>query len=184
MDTFLHRFLQSAIILAMNYAFDGKAPRIADSAYINQAAYVIGDVEIGEESSVWPGAVIRADISSIRIGKCCHIQDNCVLHAEFPMTIGDNVLLAHCVMMHGKSIGNSTLIGNNATVLDDAEIGDFCVIAAGALVPEGMKVPDYSLVAGVPARIKGKVTEKHLAWVGRGIPIYTDLARKYKKLGL
>ena len=100
------------------------------------------------------------------------------------MIIGEKVLLAHCVMMHGKSIGNNSLIGNNATVLDDAEIGNYCVVAAGALVPEGMKIPDYSMVAGVPARIKGKVTGKHMAWVGRGIPIYTDLARKYKEQGL
>lgn len=168
----------------MIYEFDGKTPRIAATAYINKASYVVGDVEIGEESSVWPGAVIRADVSSIKIGDHCHIQDNCVLHAEFPMIIGENVLLAHCVMMHGKSIGNNTLIGNNATVLDDVEIGNCCVVAAGALVPEGMKVPDFSMVAGVPARIKGKVTEKHMGWVGRGIPIYTSLAKKYKEQGL
>jgi len=168
----------------MLYTFDGKTPLVADSAYINKTAYVVGDVVIGAESSVWPGAVIRADVSSIRIGSRCHIQDNCVLHAEFPMVIGNNVLLAHCVMMHGLTIGNNSLIGNNATVLDDVEIGNYCLIGAGALVPEGMKIPDYSLVAGVPARIKGRVTEKHLDWVGRGIPIYMDLARKYKELGL
>jgi len=168
----------------MIYTFDGKTPRVAESAYINKTAYVVGDVVIGEESSVWPGAVIRADVSSIRIGSRCHIQDNCVLHAESPMVIGDNVLLAHCVVMHGLRIGNNSLIGNNATVLDNVEIGNFCLIGAGAMVPEGMKIPDYSLVAGVPAKIKGKVTEKHLGWVGRGIPIYMDLAHKYKEAGL
>jgi len=168
----------------MIYAFYDKIPRIAESAYINQTAYIVGDVEIGDESTVWPGAVIRGDVNSIKIGKRTHIQDNCVLHAEFPMVIGDNVLLAHCVMMHGAKIGNNTLVGNNATILDNVEIGNFCVVAAGAVVPDGMIIPDYSMVAGVPAKIKGQVTEKHLHWVGRGIPIYMDLAKKYKALGL
>jgi carbonic anhydrase/acetyltransferase-like protein (isoleucine patch superfamily) len=172
------------IIEAMIYVFDGNMPKVADSAYINKAAYVVGRVEIGEESTVWPGAVIRGDVSTIKIGARVHIQDNCVLHAEYPMEIGDNVLLAHCVMMHGARIGNNSLVGDNATILDNAEIGSFCVIAAGAVVPDGMKIPDYSLVAGVPARIKGSVTEKHLDWVGRGIPIYNALAKKYKAQGL
>jgi len=168
----------------MIYTFGGKTPIVAASAYINKSAYVVGDVVIDAESSVWPGAVIRADVSSIRIGSRTHIQDNCVLHAEFPMEIGNNILLAHCVMMHGLRIGDNSLIGNNATILDGVEIGAYCLIAAGAVVPEDMKIPDYSLVAGVPARIKGKVTEKHLGWVGRGIPIYVELARKYKEAGL
>jgi len=164
--------------------FDGHKPKIAESAYINKAAYVVGKVEIGEESTVWPCAVIRGDMSTIKIGCRTHIQDNCVLHAEFPMEIGDNVLLAHCVMMHGAKIGNNSLIGNNATILDHVEIGSNCLIAAGAVVPDGMLIPDYSLVAGIPARIKGKVTAKHLDWVERGIPIYIELAKKYKKSGL
>lgn len=168
----------------MIYEFDGHKPEIAESAYVNKAAYVVGKVEIGEESTVWPCAVIRGDVSSIKIGSRVHIQDNSVIHAEFPMEIGDNVLIAHCVMMHGAKIGNNSLIGDNATILDNAEIGSFCVIAAGAVVPDGMIIPDYSLVAGIPARVKGKVTEKHLDWVGRGIPIYMDLAEKYKAAGL
>lgn len=168
----------------MIYTIDGKTPVIAPSAYVNKAAYVVGDVIIGEESSVWPGAVIRADFNSIRIGRHTHIQDNSVLHAELPMVIGDDVLLAHCVMMHGAKVGSYTLIGDNATVLDKAEIGDYCVIGAGALVTEGMKIPGYSLVAGVPARIRGKVTEKHLGWVKRGIPMYDMMARHFKEQGL
>jgi len=168
----------------MIYEFDGNKPAIAESAYINKSAYIVGKVEIGEYSTVWPCAVIRGDVSSIKIGSRTHIQDTCVLHAEFPMEIGDNVLLAHCVMMHGAKIGNNSLIGDNATILDNAEIGNYCVVAAGAVVPDGMIIPDYSLVAGVPARIKGKVTEKHLNWVGRGIPIYMALAKKYKEQGL
>ena len=168
----------------MIYELDGKKPQIAESAYINKSAYIIGDIEIGENSTVWPGAVIRGDIARIKIGSRVHIQDNCVIHAEFPMEIGNDVLLAHCVMMHGAKIGNNSLIGNNATILDNAEIGSFCLVAAGAVVPDGMIVPDYSLVAGVPARVRGKVTEKHLDWVGRGIPIYMNLAKKYKAAGL
>ena len=168
----------------MIYTFNGKTPLIAASSYVNKTAYIIGDVEIGEDCTVWPGAVIRGDLSSIKIGNRVHIQDNCVLHAEYPMVIGDNVLLAHCVMMHGAIIGHDTLIGNNATVLDNSEIGNYCVIGAGAVIPDGMKVPDYSLVAGVPAKIKGRVNDEQLNWVGRGIPIYMNLAKKYKELGL
>ncbi|MBN1366422.1 MAG: gamma carbonic anhydrase family protein [Dehalococcoidales bacterium] len=168
----------------MIYTFNGKTPRIAASSYVNQNSYIIGDVEIGEECTVWPGAVIRGDLSSIKIGNRVHIQDNCVLHAEYPMVIGDNILLAHCVMMHGAVIGHDTVIGNNATVLDNSEIGNYCVIGAGAVVSDGMKVPDYSLVAGVPAKIKGRVNAEQLNWVERGIPIYMNLAKKYKEHGL
>ena len=99
-----------------------KTPKIADSAFISEAAYVIGDVEIGENSGIWPGAVVRGDFGSIRIGRNTMIEDNCVVHGAVPMEIGDNVLIGHAVVVHGKKVGNNTLVGNNATILDDAEI--------------------------------------------------------------
>ncbi|MGD9118871.1 MAG: gamma carbonic anhydrase family protein [Dehalococcoidia bacterium] len=169
-----------------------KTPKIAKSAFVSEAAYVIGEVEIGEHSSVWPGAVIRADFGSIKIGQNTAIEDNCVIHSGSPtkddyreeVVIGDNVHIGHGAVLNCRQIGNSVLIGMNATVLHDVEIGNLCVIAAGCLVGEGMKVPDGSLVAGVPGRIKGKATEKQLWWVKHGPPSYVELAKEYKKLGL
>lgn len=169
-----------------------KKPKIAKSAFVSEAAYVIGEVEIGENSSVWPGAVIRADFGSIKIGQNAAIEDNCVLHAGTPnepdyrekMTIGDNVHIGHGAVVNCRKIGNNVLIGMNATVLHDVEIGDSCIIAAGCLVGEGMKVPDRSLVVGVPGKIKGQVTEKQLWWVEEAPKIYVEMTKKYKELGL
>jgi carbonic anhydrase/acetyltransferase-like protein (isoleucine patch superfamily) len=169
-----------------------KKPKIAKSAFISEAAYVIGEVEIGENSSVWPGAVIRADFGSIKIGKNTAVEDNCVIHSGSPsndayreeVTIGDNVHIGHGAVLNCRKIGNSVLIGMNATILHDVEIGDFCIIAAGCLVSQGMKVPDRSLVVGVPGKIKGKATDEQLWWVEEGPKIYKELAQRYKELGL
>jgi len=169
-----------------------KKPKIAESAFVSEAAYVIGEVEIGENSSVWPGAVIRADFGSIKIGDNSAIEDNCVIHSGTPskssyreeVVIGDNVHIGHGAVLNCRKIGNNVLIGMNATILHDAEIGDFCIIAAGCLVSQGMKVPDKSLVIGVPGKIKGKPSDEQLWWVEHGPQIYVELAKKYKELGL
>ncbi len=168
-------------------SFDGKTPRIADSAWVSEAAYVIGDVEIGENSGVWPGAVVRGDFASIKIGSNTMIEDNSVVHSGVPVEIGANVTIGHSVVVHGIKIGNNTLIGNNATVLDNAEVGDFCIIGAGCLVSQGMKIPDNSFVVGVPAEIKGQVSEER-RWQRRpkaqGGQSYADLLKRYKEQGL
>lgn len=164
-------------------SFNGKTPKIAKSAFISEAAHVIGDVEIGENSNVWPGAVIRGDMGSIKIGANTSIQDNSVLHAELPMEIGNNVLIGHSAVVHGKKIGSNTLIGNNATILDETHIGDFCIIGAGCVVSQGMEIPDNSLVVGVPGKIKGKPSSQQLWWVKEAPQIYTKLAKQYKEQG-
>ena len=169
-----------------------KKPKIAKSAFVSEAAYVIGEVEIGENSSVWPGAVIRADFGSIKIGKNTAIEDNCVLHSGTPsersyrekMTIGDNVHIGHGAVVNCRKIGNNVLIGMNATILHDVEIGDLCIIAAGCLVKSEMKIPDRSLVAGVPGEIKGQATDEQLWWVEEAPKIYVEMTKKYKELGL
>jgi len=165
-------------------SFDGKMPRIAESAFVSEAAYVIGDVEIGENSSVWPGAVIRGDFASIKIGSNTMIEDNSVVHSGVPVEIGDNVTIGHSVVVHGIRIGNNTLVGNNATVLDYAEIGSFCVIGAGCVVSQGMKIPDYSFVVGVPAEIKGQVSPEWWLRRRQGSLAYAELARRYREQGL
>ena len=164
--------------------FDGKTPKLAGSAFVSEAAYVIGDVEIGENSGVWPGAVVRADFAGIKIGCNTMIEDNCVLHAGRPMEIGDKVLIGHSVVVHGVKIGDNTLVGNNATILDDAEIGNFCLIAAGCLVSQGMKIPDNSFVVGVPAEIKRQLSPKQRLWLEKRHVTYIELMKRYKEQGL
>ena len=165
-------------------SFNGKTPRIAKSAFVSETAYVIGDVEIGENSSVWPGAVIRGDSASIKIGGNTSIQDNSVLHGDVLMEIGDNVLIGHSVVLHGVKIGSNTLIGNNATILDETHIGNFCIIGAGCLVSQGMEIPDNSFVVGVPAKIKGQVSQERRLQLQKGLQAYVELLRQYKEEGL
>jgi len=167
-----------------------RTPRIAASAFVSEAAYVVGDVEIGENSSVWPGAVIRGDLGRICIGRDTSVEDNCVIHAGSPsistgdVSIGDSVHIGHGAVINCRSIGNHVLIGMNATILHDAEIGNSCIIAAGCLVRQGMKIPDGSLVAGIPGKIKGKATSKQLWWTRKGPEVYSELAGRYKDSGL
>lgn len=166
---------------------NGKSPVIAESAFISEAAYIIGDVVIGEYSSVWPGAVIRGDIGRITIGRNTAVEDNVVLHAgslntsEQDLTIGDYVQIGHAAAINCKQIGNNVLVGMNATLLHDAEIGDYCIIAAGCVVSEAMKIPDKSFVVGVPAKIKREVTKEQLRWVEQAPKEYLKLVNIYKK---
>lgn len=171
-------------------SLDGKTPKIAASAFVSEAAYVVGDVEIGEESNVWPGAVIRGDFGYIRIGRRTAVEDNAVIHSGTPaaligdVTIGHGVVIGHGAVLNCRSIGDHALIGMNATLLHDAEIGDNCVIAAGCVVVHGMKIPANSFVAGVPGRILGEPTEQQLWWAKHGHKEYLTLANRYKKQGL
>jgi carbonic anhydrase/acetyltransferase-like protein (isoleucine patch superfamily) len=135
-------------------SFGDKTPHIAESAFVSEAAYIIGDVEIGEDSGVFPGAVIRGDFASIKIGRNTMVEDNTVIHTGEPLEIGDRNTIGHNVVIHGRKIGSYCLIGNNATILDEAVIGDFCIIAAGCLVSPGAKIPDHSMVVGLPGVIK------------------------------
>jgi carbonic anhydrase/acetyltransferase-like protein (isoleucine patch superfamily) len=164
--------------------FDGKTPQIAASAFVNEAAYVIGDVEIGENSSAWPGAVIRGDAGKITLGRNVHIQDNCVLHTNNALIIADNVVVGHGAVVHCHRVGSRVLIGNKAIVLDDAEIGNNCVIAAGALISPGAKIPDNTLMMGVPAKAKGLLTQNDLAPLMEALEHYAVVIKKYKQQGL
>ncbi len=165
-------------------SFKGKSPKIADSCFISEAAYIVGDVEIGEHSNVWPGAVIRADFASIRIGSYVDIEDNCMLHAGSDMVIGNKVILGHGAVVHSASIGNRVLIGMNATTLHNSVIEDGCIIAAGAVVIEGQNIPPESFVVGAPGKIKGKVTEQQKTWMDGHEQFYPQLAKEFKEEGL
>jgi carbonic anhydrase/acetyltransferase-like protein (isoleucine patch superfamily) len=161
-------------------SFEDKTPKIADSAYVDEAACIIGDVEIGENSGVFPGAVIRGDFAHIKIGNNTMIEDNSVVHSGENLEIGDNVTVGHGVVVHGTKIGNNCLIGNNATILDNSRIGNFCVIGAGCLVSQGMNVPDNSLVVGVPGVIKS-ISEGMKKRLQGGGQAYAQLLKRYKK---
>ena len=146
-------------------------------------------MEIGENCVVMPGAVIRADLGKITIGDNTIVEDNCVIHSGSldgfeDIVIGENVVIGHGAVNHARKIGDNVLIGINATILHDAEIGDFCIIAAGALVGQGAKIPDRSFVAGVPGKVKKEVSQEQLLWTQLGSIAYIELAKQYKKEGL
>jgi carbonic anhydrase/acetyltransferase-like protein (isoleucine patch superfamily) len=172
-------------------SFNGKTPKVAESAFISEAAYVIGDVEIGENSSVWPGAVIRGDMGKIIIGKNVVVEDNCVIHSGSPIIpptsdviIGDNVIFGHGAVSNGRRIGNNVMVSMKATILHDAEIGDNSIIAAGCVVTEKMKIPEKSFVVGVPGEIKRKVADYQSYWMKESPRIYAEIAQLYKQQGL
>ena len=160
---------------------DGKAPQIHPSAFISEAAYIVGDVEIGENTSVWPGAVIRGDYGKIIIGKECSIQDNCVLHTDDFLELGDKVLMTHGAVVHGGRVGSNVLIGVNAVLLEDANVGSFCLIGACAVVRGN--VPDHSLVIGVPGQVR-PLSEKQAKRLEDPTGTYVRNARRYIDAGL
>lgn len=165
-------------------SFNGKSPKIAESCFISETAYLVGDIEIGENSSIWPGAVVRADSGTIKIGKNTNIQDNSVVHGR-SLTIGDNVHVGHCAVINCSRIENNVLIGMNATLLHDVEVGSFCVIGANCMVSQGMKIPDNSFVVGIPAEIKGQVSpEQVMRWLQEAPEGYAKLSAQYKEQGL
>lgn len=167
-------------------AVGGRTPRIAESAWVSEGAYVVGDVELGEGSSVWPGAVIRGDFASITIGSNTHVEDNVVIHCGEDMTIGDNVTIGHGVVVHGRRVGNNCLLGNNSTILDRSEIGDACIVGAGALLLGDTVVPDGSFVVGVPATVRpGRPDQaERMRRRGRSEGGYASMMKLYKSEGL
>jgi gamma-carbonic anhydrase len=165
-------------------AYRGTLPSIAASAYIDLSAQIIGDVAIGERSSVWPNVTIRGDVNYIRIGEETNVQDNSCLHVERvtnPLIVGNRVTVGHSVTLHGCEIGDGCLIGMGAVVLNGARIGRGALVGAGALVPEGMEVPPDSLVMGVPARVRRQLNPEERARVASGAGHYVSLAQEYKE---
>ena len=146
----------------MIHPFKENNPKIDDSALVMESAQIIGDVVIGEESSVWFNAVIRGDVNHIKIGNHTNIQDGCVLHVArktHPLIVGDEVTIGHNVTLRACTIGSRCLIGMGAVVMDGAEIGENSIVGAGALVTPGTKIPPGSLVLGSPAKVKRELTE-------------------------
>ncbi|MBI4468764.1 MAG: gamma carbonic anhydrase family protein [Acidobacteria bacterium] len=164
--------------------FRGVFPVIADAAYVEASAQIIGDVHLGKQSSVWFNAVIRGDMNYIRIGESTNIQDGSVLHVnqdDSPLIIGHRVTMGHNVIAHGCSIRDGALIGMGAIVLDGAVIGEQAFVAAGAVVGMNQEVPPRMLVAGIPARVKRPLGPEDLAMMDAGWRHYVDLVREYRE---
>jgi carbonic anhydrase/acetyltransferase-like protein (isoleucine patch superfamily) len=164
--------------------YRGVMPRIAPSAYIDPSAQVIGDVVIGDRSSVWPNVSVRGDVNYIRIGDETSIQDNSVVHVDhdlYPCIVGNRVTVGHRVVLHGCVIGDDVLIGIGAVVLNGARIGAGAVVAAGALVPEGMEVPENVLVMGMPARIRRDVSAEEQERFRKNCDNYVRITAIYKE---
>jgi carbonic anhydrase/acetyltransferase-like protein (isoleucine patch superfamily) len=157
-------------------------PQVARSAWIAPGAFVIGDVHLGEKSSVWYGAVLRGDTEPIRIGARTNVQDGCVLHADpgYPAIVGEGCVVGHNAVVHGCEIRDNCLVGMGATILNGAKIGDGSIVAAGAVVPEGREFPPRSLIVGIPAKHIGEVTDEQAADVERGASEYMERAAAHR----
>ncbi len=164
--------------------YDGKAPKIGKDVFIAPTACVIGDVEIGDGTSIWYGAVIRGDCARIRIGRNTNIQDNATLHAdtESPLVIGDYVTIGHNAVVHGCTIGDDCLIGIGSVILDDAHIQSGSVIASGSVVREGAVIKAFSLAAGSPAELKKELGPERSKKNRQGARNYGQLAKAHRKV--
>ncbi len=158
-------------------------PKIHPTAFISEFAYVIGDVEIGEGSSVWPGAVVRADMGKITIGKHTNIQDNSAVHGDADVIIGDYVTIGHKVLCHAKTVGDRAVIGNGATLNDGVEIGEYSLIASGTMLVDNVQIPPRSLVVGSPGKALREVGERHLAKMKWYCDVYMEKTKLYKSQG-
>ena len=154
-----------------------------DSIVICPGAQVIGDVELGEDVSVWHGAVIRGDTDSITIDDNSNVQDNCVVHCTkgFPVEIGKNVSIGHGAVVHGCKLEDNVLIGMNATVLNGAHIGKNSIVGAGAVVSEGKDFPEGSLILGVPAKVVKQLNESQVELIQNNADNYVRLSKQYKE---
>lgn len=164
-------------------AFKGKIPDVADSVYIAPSADVIGDVVIGEQSSIWFNCVIRGDVNSIRIGARSNIQDGTVIHVSngtFPTFVGDDVLVGHNCIIHGCTLEDGSFVGMGTTVLDGAVVETGAMVAAGALLTPNKRVPTGELWGGSPARYLRDLTEEQRENLTSGAAHYAELAQVYK----
>jgi carbonic anhydrase/acetyltransferase-like protein (isoleucine patch superfamily) len=165
----------------------GRTPLVAARAYVQESAQVIGDVEIGEESSVWFYAVVRGDVEPIRIGRRTNLQDHVTVHVtrgRYTTTLGDGVTVAHRVVLHGCTIGDHVLVGIGALVLDGAEVGNEVMIGAGALVAPRTKIPPRTLVLGSPAKVVRELRPEEIEHLHRSADYYVEYAAAYRAQGL
>ena len=154
-----------------------------DSVIICPGAQVIGDVELGDDVSIWHGAVLRGDTDSITIGDNSNVQDNCVVHCTkgFPVVVKKNVSVGHGAVIHGCTLEDNVLIGMNATVLNGAHIGKNSIVGAGAVVSEGKEFPEKSLILGVPAKVVKELSDDQVQSIQDNADNYVKLSKQYKE---
>ena len=164
------------------YRIDDRAPDVAPSAYISEQATLIGRVVVGERASFWPGASARGDNETIAVGAESNVQEGAVLHADpgFPLTIGERVTVGHQAMLHGCTIGEGSLVGIQAVVMNGAVIGRDCLVGAGAIVTEGKSFPDRSLIIGAPAKLARPLSDEEVAGIGRAATSYVERGAHFR----
>jgi carbonic anhydrase/acetyltransferase-like protein (isoleucine patch superfamily) len=157
--------------------YQNHKPQFGKNVRVHDAAVVIGQVTLGDDVSVWPGAVLRGDMDFIQVGARTNIQDGAVFHTDtgYPAIIGEDCVVGHQARVHACKVGNRCLIGIGSIILTGAEIGDECIIAAGALVPEGKKIPPRSLVMGMPGKVVRQVTDEDVKGILSGVKEYLHL---------
>ena len=164
--------------------YNGIKPRISPKSYVHPTAYVIGDVEIGDLTSIWHYVVIRGDNDSITIGKESNVQENSTIHTDvgYKVEIGDRVTIGHNAVIHGAKIESNVIIGMGAILLNGAKIGEYSIIGAGAVVTQGTEIPPYSVAVGVPAKVIRKVTEEEIRLIKENAEEYLRHTRRFLKL--
>ncbi|MDT0138878.1 gamma carbonic anhydrase family protein [Acidovorax sp. PRC11] len=164
------------------YELDGTTPRVAESAWVADSAEVMGNVVLGEDASIWFGAVLRGDNETLSIGAGSNVQDGSVLHSDLgqPLTVGERVTVGHKVVLHGCTVGDESLIGIGAVVLNGARIGRHCLVGAGALVTEGKEFPDGSMILGSPAKAVRQLTPEQIEGLRKSAQTYVANARRFR----
>ena len=168
----------------MKLPFNGVEPTIDSSVYLAPGAFLIGDVVVGPESSIWFGTVVRADVHYIRIGAQTNIQDHCVLHVTggtYPLHLGNRITVGHRAIIHGCTIEDGCLIGMGAVLLDGCYVGTEAIVAAGSVVAEGMHIPPRTMAMGVPAEPRRELTDKELERARSSASHYIELAEIYRR---
>ena len=163
-------------------AFRGRGPKVDPSAFVDESALVIGEVEIGADSSIWMHAVLRGDVNGIRIGRRTNVQDGTVvhvMHGTHPTHIGDEVTIGHAAIVHGCTVADRVLIGMGAILLNGATIGEDSIVAAGTLVPEGMVVPPRSMVMGMPGKVRRPLSDEEVAGILESAASYVRYKKDY-----
>ncbi|HET6346277.1 MAG TPA: gamma carbonic anhydrase family protein [Myxococcota bacterium] len=163
-------------------SFEASRPQVGRDVFVAPTATVLGQVWLGDAASVWYGSVLRGDVGQIRVGARTNIQDACVLHVTggvHDTEVGDDVTVGHRVVLHGCRIASQVLVGMGAVIMDDVEVGERCLIAAGSLLPPGKKIPPGSMVMGAPGKVVRPLTDAEVAHIAASAAHYVELAARH-----
>jgi carbonic anhydrase/acetyltransferase-like protein (isoleucine patch superfamily) len=171
-------------VIEMMIPYNGVSPTVHASVFVAPGAYIIGNVQIGKESTVWFNAVLRGDDGPIMVGERCSIQDNSTIHLYegFPVIIEDDVTVGHNVILHGCKIGKRSIIGMGSTLLDNVEVGEECIIGANTLLAGGIKIPPRSLVLGSPGKVVRELSEKDLQMLQMSSEHYVQKGKEFREI--